>query len=89
MMPDKKKQREREQCVPCVLISPLCKQQFISDFASDVWMSVDVSSVSEIVGYLVPGRSFGKQLGLDSVQDVVDYLSLLPCFLLFGCLCPF
>ena len=52
-------------------------------------MLVDVSSVSEIVGYLVPGRSFGKQLGLDSVQDVVDYLTLLPCFLLFGCLYTF
>ena len=85
----RKKQREREQCVSCVWISPLCKRQFISDFASDVWMLVDVSSVSEIVGYLVPGRSFGKQLGLDSVQDVVDYLTLLPCFLLFGCLHTF
>lgn len=46
-------------------------------------MLADVGSVSEIVGYLVLGMSFGKQLGLDSVQDVVDYLTLLPCFLLF------
>lgn len=33
-----------------------------------------MSAVLEIVGYLVLGRSFGKQLVLDSVQDAVDYL---------------
>lgn len=30
---------------------------------------MDVSSLSEIVGCLLPGMGFGKQLGLDSVQD--------------------
>ncbi len=47
-------------------------------------MSVDVGSLREIVGYLVPGMNFGKQLGLAAVPAVVDYLTLLPCFLLFG-----
>lgn len=57
------------------------------DSASDVWTSVDVGSVRGIAGYLVPGTAFGKQIGLDSVQDVVDYLTLQPCFLLFdGCI---
>lgn len=46
-------------------------------------MLVDVGCVREIAGYLVPGMSFGKQLGLDPVQDVVDYSMLLPCLLLF------
>ena len=48
------------------------------DLDFDVWTSVDFVSLSEIVGYLVPGTSFGKQLGLDWVQDVVVGSTLLP-----------
>lgn len=48
-----------------------------------------MSALREIVGYLVPGNSFGEQLGLASVPDVADYLTPLPCFLLFGSSFPF
>lgn len=35
----------------------------------------------EVVGYLIPGRSFGNRSVLDPVQDVVDDLTmLLTCF---------
>lgn len=50
-------------------------------------MSTNVDYVN-IVGYLVPGMSSGKQLGLDSVPDVLEYLTLLACFLLFDCSSP-
>lgn len=33
-------------------------------------MSFDVGSFILIVGYLVPGMCFGKQMGWDTAQDV-------------------
>lgn len=73
LMPDREDRKKNKQTAECgaprVWIRPLCSDNASVDFASDVWTSVDVSSLSEIVGCLLPGMGFGKQLGLDSVQD--------------------
>lgn len=66
-------------------MSRLKSEKFITGSASDVWTSLDVSSVSEKLGYLVSGMSFGRKLGLDFIQDVEDYSTQLPCLNSFSC----